>query len=51
MAQTTFSSGRGIAHKGSGGKSIVFPDACKTPVGPSVVPIPYPNMGQSADTT
>lgn len=51
MAQTTFSNGRGIAHKGSGGKSIVFPDVCKTPVGPSVVPIPYPNMGQSADTT
>ena len=51
MAQTTFSNGRGIAHKGSGGKSIVFPDVCKTPVGPSIVPIPYPNTGQSADTT
>ena len=50
MAQTTFSNGRGIAHQGSGGKSIVFPDVCKTPVGPAVVPIPYPNIGQSADT-
>ncbi len=51
MAQTTFSNGRGIAHKGSGGKSIVFPDVCKTPIGSSIVPIPYPNIGQSADTS
>lgn len=51
MAQTTFSNGRGISHKGSGGKSIVFPDVCLTPVGNAVVPIPYPNTGQSADTT
>jgi len=51
MGQTAFSNGRGIAHKGSGGKSIVFPDVCKTPVGPSIVPIPYPNIGQSADTS
>jgi hypothetical protein len=51
MAQTTFANGRGISHKGSGGKSIVFPDVCKTPVGNAVVPIPYPNMGQSSDTS
>lgn len=51
MAQTTFANGRGVSHKGSGGKSIVFPDICKTPVGPSVVPIPYPNIGQSSDTS
>ena len=51
MAQTTFCNSRGIAHKGSGGKSVVFPDVCKTPVGNAVVPIPYPNTGQSADTT
>lgn len=51
MAQTTFSNGRGIAHKGSGGKSLVFPDVCKTPVGPAVVPIPYPNLGQASDTS
>ena len=29
--------------------SIVFPDVCKTPPGP--VPIPYPNMGKSSDTS
>ena len=50
MAQTTFANGRGVVHKGSGGKSVVFPDVCKTPVGSAVVPIPYPNMGQSKDT-
>jgi hypothetical protein len=51
MAQSTFANTRGIAHKGSGGLSTVFPDVCKTPVGPSVVPIPYPNIGKSSDTS
>ena len=50
MSCSVFVNGRGIAHKGSGGKTIVFPDVCKTPIGPSIVPIPYPNLGQSADT-
>lgn len=51
MAQKTFANGRGIAHKGSGGMSIVFPDVCKTPAAPSPVPIPYPNIGKSSDTS
>jgi|SRR5712692_5172367 len=51
MAQTTFANSRGIAHKGSGGMSIVFPDVCITPAAPSPIPIPYPNIGQSADTS
>ncbi len=50
MAQTTFANTRGIAHKGSGGTSIVFPDVCLTQIGKAVVPIPYPNIGKSADT-
>lgn len=50
MAQTTFSNSRGIAHKGSGGVSIVFPDVCLTKVGKPIVPIPYPNIGKSKDT-
>ena len=50
MAQTTFANARGIVHKGSGGMSIVFPDVCKTPIGNSIVPIPYPNLGQASDT-
>ena len=51
MAQSTFSNGRGISHKGSGGKSVVFPDVCLTPMGNSVVPIPYTNLGKAADTS
>jgi hypothetical protein len=42
---------RGFAHKGSGGMSMVFPDVCKTPTPGGPVPIPYPNIGKSADTT
>jgi hypothetical protein len=53
MGQTTFANSRGIAHKGSGGLSTVFPDVCKTPAppAPSPIPIPYPNIGQSSDTS
>lgn len=50
MAQTTFSNTRGIAHKGSGGMSAVFPDVCKTQCGPPIIPIPYPNIGKASDT-
>lgn len=51
MAETTFANGRGVAHKGNGGKNLVFPDVCRTPIGPAVVPIPYPNLGKDSDTT
>jgi hypothetical protein len=52
MGQTTFANGRGIAHKGSGGKSPAFPDVCKTPAPPAPpIPIPYPNIGQASDTS
>ena len=51
MASTTFANMRGIAHKGSGGMSIVFPDVCKTPTPGGPVPIPYPNTGKSSDTS
>ncbi len=51
MAQSTFVNARGIAHQGSGGKSPVFPDVCKTPAGPSIVPIPYPNIGKASDAS
>jgi hypothetical protein len=51
MGQTTFANSRGIAHKGSGGMSTVFPDVCKTPVPVAgVIPIPYPNIGMASDT-
>lgn len=37
-------------HAGSNGKSISFPDVCKTPTPGGPIPIPYPNIAQSSDT-
>jgi hypothetical protein len=51
MPQTTFANGRGIAHQGSNGISMVFPDVCTTPAAPSPIPIPYPNLGKFSDTS
>ena len=52
MGQTTFVNSRGIAHKGSGGMSMAFPDVCKTPAPPAgPIPIPYPNIAKSSDTS
>jgi len=52
MGQTTFANSRGIAHKGSGGMSMAFPDVCFTLAPPAPpIPIPYPNIGRSADTS
>ena len=51
MGQTTFANMRGIAHKGSGGMSPVFPDVCKTPSPGGPIPIPYPNIGMSSNTS
>ncbi len=47
---TTVFNIQGFAHKGSSGMSLVFPDVCKTPTPAGPVPIPYPNLGKSADT-
>lgn len=47
----SFANGRGIAHGGSNGQSIVMPDVCQTPTPGGPVPIPYPNVGRSADTS
>jgi len=43
--------GRGVAHGGSNGQSIVFPDVCKTPTPSGPIPIPYPNIARSADAS
>jgi len=51
MGQATFANMRGIAHKGSGGMSTVFPDVCKTPAAPSPIPPSLTNIGQSSDTS
>jgi hypothetical protein len=49
MPVTVSVNNRTVVHKDSGGKSIAGPDVCLTPCGPSVVPVPYPNMARSAD--
>jgi hypothetical protein len=51
MPGTVFANCRGVAHKGSGGMSPIFPDVCKTPTPAGPVPIPYPNVGKAADTS
>src|SRR5215471_3909795 len=48
---TIFVNSRGVAHKNSGGMSTVFPDVCKTPSPGGPIPIPYPNIGKSSDTS
>lgn len=41
-----------VVHKGSSGFTIAFPDVCKTPAPPApFVPIPYPNIAKSSDTS
>ena len=50
MGVTVGVNSRSVVHKSSSGITIAFPDVCKTPVGPSVVPIPYPNIAKSGDT-
>jgi len=49
MAITVFANARGVAHKGSGGMSPVFPDVCLTPKGAPApfVPTPYPNVASA----
>jgi len=39
-----------VVHKKSSGMAIAFPDPCKTPTPAGPIPIPYPNIAQSADT-
>lgn len=51
MASTVYVNGRGVVHKSSNGMNITFPDVCKTPTPAGPVPIPYPNIGKSADAS
>lgn len=46
---TVFANGQGITSKVSGDFVISGPDVCLTPIGSSVVPIPYTNVAKSAD--
>ena len=50
MSATINVNKRTVVHKSSDGISTAFPDVCKTPTPGGPVPIPYPNIAQSADT-
>lgn len=49
MPVTVGVDGLSVVHAGSGGITLAFPDVCRTPMGPAVVPVPYPNLARSAD--
>lgn len=51
MGQATFANSRGIAHKGSDDMSPILPDVRKTPTPGGAIPIPYPNIGKSGETS
>src|SRR5260370_33638675 len=40
-----------VVHKSSDGMITAFPDVCKTPRPAGPVPIPYPNIAQSSDSS
>ncbi|NMR26335.1 DUF4150 domain-containing protein [Pseudoalteromonas sp. NEC-BIFX-2020_015] len=48
--QNVLINGRTAVHQDSGGKLMTI-DVCLTTVGPSVIPIPYPNKAQVSDIT
>jgi hypothetical protein len=50
MATKIRANGQTVVHKTSDGILITAPDVCKTPMGSSVVPIPYCNTSVSKDT-
>lgn len=45
---TVFANGQGLTNKGSGAVVVSGPDVCLTPMGNSVVPIPYTNTAKSS---
>jgi len=42
---------RTVVHASSNGIATAFPDVCKTPSPGGPIPIPYPNIAQSSDTS
>jgi hypothetical protein len=51
MGSTMNVNGKTVVHAGSGGKSIAFPDSCKTPTPGGPAPMPYPNTAMSSDAS
>jgi hypothetical protein len=50
MATTTSVNGQTAVHESSDGVLNTFPDVCMTPMGSSIVPVPYSNTAFSQDT-
>jgi len=51
MANTVGVNKMSVVTKDSNGTTVVFPDVCKTPSPGGPVPIPYPNIAKSSDTS
>ncbi len=51
MAATINVNTRTVVHASSNGVATAFPDVCKTPTPAGPVPIPYPNVAMSSDTS
>jgi hypothetical protein len=51
MSATVIVNRQTVVHKDSGGIATSGPDVCLTPVGNSVMPVPYTNVARSVDTT
>jgi hypothetical protein len=45
---TVFANSQGISNTDSGDIAISGPDVCLTPIGPSMVPVPYTNVARSS---
>ncbi len=51
MSTNTIVNGQTVVHKESDGVLTTSPDVCLTPMGATVVPIPYVNEVRSVDTS
>jgi uncharacterized protein DUF4150 len=51
MPVTTNVNNLTVVHAASNGITIAFPDVCKTPTPGGPIPLPYPNIAQSSDTS
>jgi len=51
MPATVIVNFRTVVHASSNGIATAFPDVCKTPSPAGPIPIPYPNIAQSTDTS
>ena len=51
MPATVIVNNMTVVHRSSSGTVMAFPDVCKTPSPAGPVPIPYPNVAMSSDTT